>query len=213
VDALLVEDGDAPRHRAHHLGGALLAPHEQHHQRREAADQHHPDQGGGQVQGVVARPAGRHRDHQPQPQEEIEHHRRADPLGGHGEGGVGAGQPRAGEEPEAERAARRRAARHHVAERQGGQLDAQQGEERRCLAAGDHRPGQVRVAEDRAGLEHDPERDQPQVDAGQQAEGAARARDLGQHEVDHHEGDQQQLHEAPDRRGQPRLGPGHVPQV
>src|SRR5215211_6659726 len=148
------------------------------------------------------------RHQQPDPQQEVQHHRRADALGGHGEGGVGARQPEPGQQPEPEGAADRRPAGNDVADSQRRQVDAEQRQVRRRGAV-DHHLGQLGVAQDRARLQSHPQDDQPQVDLGEQAGRPPRPRDLGKHEIDHHEGDQQELDEAPDRRDQPRSGPGH----
>src|SRR6266542_799663 len=190
------DDGDHPvrvEQRQPRGGGAedldrsLLATHQQHDHGREGGDEQGAEHPSGAVQRVVA--VQRDRRHQGDPEQHVEHHRRADALGGQRERGVGARQPRRGEQPVPQCAARGRAARHHVAHGQGRELRAQQHVEPWLgLAAGQHRPGQQCVGDDRERLQRHCQQQPAQVHLAEAVERPVDAGDLRDQEVDHHEG-------------------------
>jgi hypothetical protein len=104
-----------------------------------------------------------------EPEEDVEHDRRADALGSEGEPGVGAGDPRLGEEPVAEGGGWCRAPRGHMAEREGRKVDAEEPQPA-GTAVGEDGVGQLGIGHEGGDLEEDPEDQVGGVDMGQAAD-------------------------------------------
>ena len=137
--------------------------------------------------------ADRDRDDQPGPQDEVEHHRRAEPDRAEREPGVGAAYARQRHQPVAERRTGRAPARHDARQRSRAHLDAEHPHPREVLAGRAERcAGEERVREQGGDLEQEAGDQQPRFDTAQLGPCAAKAGDERQHEeVQHgHEGDE-----------------------
>lgn len=176
-EAVGVHVADVRRHPVDQAAGPLLAPGQQVEDDAEGAEEDHPDRGGHHDQdGRRRRPVpvgprdpeavGHEEADEGAPEDPVQHHGRADPLGAEGEAGVGTGDARLGQQAVPEGRSRRRATRGHVAERQGRQVDPEQSEAVRS-AVGEHGVGELGVGHQRGRLEQDTECQIGHVDVGQ----------------------------------------------
>ena len=167
--------------------------HQPEHERRR--DPHHddPDDGDESVQRVDA--PDRDRDDEPDPQDEVEHHRRADTDRAQREPGVGAADARQGEQPVAERRTGGAPAGHDARQGARAHLDAEHPHPREVLArCAERGAGEERVREQGGELEHETEDQQPRFDLLELGPRAPEPGDERHHEEvqDGDEGDQLQ---------------------
>ena len=165
----------------------LLAPGQEEDHAGEDGDEEHAQDGGEAVERVVA--LERDGDQQGQPEDDVEHHGRADALGGQAEGGRAARHVGVGEEPVAGGGARHRAAGQRVADGQGPHVDA---EDAQAVgrAGGEHGAGQLGVGDQGGHLGQGAE-DQPEDVEWLSWWTPAGAGELGQQDVLAHEEEQQ----------------------
>lgn len=110
--------------------------------------------------------------HEREPEEHVEHDRRADALGAEGEPGVGTGHPGLGEQPVAERCARGGPPGRHVAEGERGQVDPEEAEALRSTVR-QHRVRELGVGGQSGDLEEHAECEVGDVDVGEGVDLAA----------------------------------------
>jgi len=182
-EAVGVEEADVGRHPVDDAADPGLAPGEQVEEPTEGAEEDHPDGGGHhhedgrrcRAMPLDARhpePVGHQEADQGAPEDDVEHHGRADALGPEGEAGIGTGHARLGHQPVAERRPRGRAPGGHVAEGQGREVDPEQAEPGRA-AVGKDGVGELRVGDQGGDLEEDAEGQVGHVDVGQRPDLAA----------------------------------------
>jgi len=184
--------------------GPLLPPREQVEERPEGPHQDHPHGGGhddqhrargGRLTGVAGRcveAVHQQERHQGDPEQHVQDHGRADPLGAEGEAGVGAADPGLGQQPVPEGGTRGRAAGGDVAEGEGRHVDAEQAEPLGAVG-GEDGVGQLGVGGQGADLEHDAEGQVLDVDV---AEGADLGAVAGQQRQRHVEDEQEDQYQA-----------------
>ena len=147
--------------------GVRLAAGQQEHEGCEGRQQHSADDSDGDI--CVVEPMQRDRDHEGDPEHAVEHHGRSDALGCEGETGIGPVHAVRGEQPVTEPGAARGPAWEHVADREGGQIDAEHLGERRT-AFRQHRLGEAPVGGQGSGLEGESGQEPDGVDPAQLTE-------------------------------------------
>ncbi len=149
-----------------------------------------------------------------EPEEDVEHDRRADALGAEGEPGIGARHPRLDEEAVAEGGGRCRATRGHMAEGQSRQVDAEEPQPAGA-AVGQDGVSQLGVGDEGGDLEEDPEDQVGGVDVGQAADLGPVGGGQGQGDVEDEEEGEDGAHAeadfaASERPPVPPAAPGHA---
>ncbi len=203
LDGRRLDEGDVLRGSPDEGDHALLATREQDDQHHEQGDQKQADQPGDAVDGGEP-PDGDGDDHR-QPEDDVEDHGRAQPLGGESEAGRRSIHPRLGEQPEAEGRPRRGAPGDAVADRQGRHLDAEHGDQPGVAATREHGTGQLGVGHPGAPFQQDADDEPGHVDVAQQADRLAGTGDLGHDQVLDDQGDDPELDQRWHRPGD--LGP------
>ena len=195
-EAVGVEEADVGRDTVDDTAGPLLAPGEQVEESPEGAEEYDPDgsghhhQDGGRGRAVRPRhpePVGHEEPDQRAPEDDVEHHGRADALGPEGEARVGTGHAGLGHQPVPEGGAGGRAARRNVAEGQGREVDPEEAEAGGA-PVGEDRVGELGVGHQRSNLQQQPQGQVGHVDVGERPDLAAVA---GQQRDGHVEGEQE----------------------
>ena len=208
-DAVGVDEADPFRHRPDDPTGPCLSPRQQVEEAAEGAEEDHAHGGGHDDQdrcrrrrvpvqpGGDVEPVQDEESDQRQPEQHVEHDRRADALGAEGESGVGAAHAGLGEEAVAERGPRGRPPGGDVAEGEGGQVDPEQAEPL-GTTGGEDRVGQLGVGGECGDLQQHAEGQIGDVDVRKGADLAAVTGDDGEDDVEDEEEDQHGSHAEAD---------------
>lgn len=201
-DALAAHARDLVPDGAQQPGGEPGAAGDAEHQGSDPRQHDGPDDGDRRVDRLESRQ--RNGDDKGEPQQHVQHHGGADPLGRHHHRGVIARDALGGEQPESERRCAQRPGRDHMRDRGGRQVDPEQRVQARLASRRQQHLGQHRVAEQRQPLEQHARGDPASVDPPEQVQVLARADEFGHHQVLDDQEQHEDEHSAPHRLCQQR---------
>ncbi len=175
-----VDEGDVAREAHQALGGALTAPCQQQDRAGKEGQQDRAADGRHAVESI--HPRERDGDEESQPEDGVEHHRRADPLGGQAESCGAVVDAAVGEQAVAEGGTWSRTPRDDVGDGEGRHIDAKEPPPSRGVR-GEHGVGELGVADKGGHFGHEGQHQEPDGHLAEQVDGLAGRRDLREQEV------------------------------